>query len=431
MSAKTGAGLDELRAALGARGGPCVTATQSLRARRRGAPLRRPRLLAARDRHGRDRDALVGLDRRRRRPPRRAGRSRRPRAERPGARPSRRPGRAGQRVALALPGVERPRLRRGDVLLAPGAFATSYRLDVALEELEPIADGARLLVHHGTSAVPAASFARGERFAQLRLAAPVVAARGDRVVLRERDDGRRRPDPRPALRADTPTPSASSGPSAARRRCTRRCSSTARGASRRPGSRSSRRAERADRGRRPARPGRERAGRAVGEGRAAAASVRAARLEALPPGRGRRASAGARRRRPRSRRELAAAAPGAREGRGRGARPLPRAGRPARPPRRRVRRLGGGLRAGAGARRSRSARAPAGSRSPASATSPAAGGATRSSCSSASTRTASPVGSATSGCFAADRCDHRRRLPRPDRRSPRASARGSGSGSGS
>ena len=85
---------------------------------------------------------------------------------------------------LALPGVERHELRRGDALLARGAFATSYRLDVALEELAPIADGARLHVHHGTAAVPARVVRAGEGFAQLRLAAPVVAARGDRVVLR-------------------------------------------------------------------------------------------------------------------------------------------------------------------------------------------------------------------------------------------------------
>ena len=91
---------------------------------------------------------------------------------------------AGQRVALALPGIERSRLRRGDTLGAPGAYRTSFRLDVVLEELEPIARGARLLVHHGTTSVPARIVRVGERFAQLRLAAPVVAARGDRVVLR-------------------------------------------------------------------------------------------------------------------------------------------------------------------------------------------------------------------------------------------------------
>jgi selenocysteine-specific elongation factor len=91
---------------------------------------------------------------------------------------------AGQRVAVNLPGVERQDIRRGDVLVAPGSFPLSYRLEVDLEELAPIADGARLSVHHGTSRIPARVVRVGEGHAQLRLAAPVVAARGDRVVLR-------------------------------------------------------------------------------------------------------------------------------------------------------------------------------------------------------------------------------------------------------
>ena len=91
---------------------------------------------------------------------------------------------AGQRVALSLPGVERSEVHRGDALVAPASFPVSYRLDVTLAELEPIADGARLSVHHGTSRVPARVASVGERWAQLRLSEPVVAGRGDRVVLR-------------------------------------------------------------------------------------------------------------------------------------------------------------------------------------------------------------------------------------------------------
>jgi selenocysteine-specific elongation factor len=91
---------------------------------------------------------------------------------------------AGQRVALTLPGVERHDVRRGDALVSPGAFPVSYRLDVALAELEPIGDAARVSVHHGTSRLPARLLRIGDRWAQLRLAEPVVAARGDRVVLR-------------------------------------------------------------------------------------------------------------------------------------------------------------------------------------------------------------------------------------------------------
>ena len=91
---------------------------------------------------------------------------------------------AGQRVAVSLPGVERRDVRRGDVLVAPGAFPRSYRLELTLEELAPIPDGARLTAHHGTSRIPARVIRVGDTHAQLRLAAPVVAARGDRVVLR-------------------------------------------------------------------------------------------------------------------------------------------------------------------------------------------------------------------------------------------------------
>jgi len=111
---------------------------------------------------------------------------------------------AGQRVALALPGFERSDLRRGDALVAPGSFRSSYRLDVTLEELEPIPDGARLHVHHGTGAILARVVRAGERFAQLRLAAPVVAARDDRVVLRASTTvaGGRVLDPVPARHSD-------------------------------------------------------------------------------------------------------------------------------------------------------------------------------------------------------------------------------------
>ena len=91
---------------------------------------------------------------------------------------------AGQRVAVSLPGVEREDVARGEALVAPGAYPISYRLDVALEELVAIGDNARLHVHHGTASVPARLVRIGDRFAQLRLDRPAVTARGDRVVLR-------------------------------------------------------------------------------------------------------------------------------------------------------------------------------------------------------------------------------------------------------
>jgi selenocysteine-specific elongation factor len=87
-------------------------------------------------------------------------------------------------VAVSLPGIERSDVIRGDALIEPAAYPVSYRLDVALEEVEPIRDGARLQAHIGTAHVIARVVRVGERWAQLRLAEPVVAARGDRVVLR-------------------------------------------------------------------------------------------------------------------------------------------------------------------------------------------------------------------------------------------------------
>jgi selenocysteine-specific elongation factor len=88
---------------------------------------------------------------------------------------------AGQRVAVNLPTVERRDLGRGDVLVEPGHYPVSYRLDILLEELAEIP--AAVTVHIGTQAVPA-RVARTGRYAQLRLARQVVAARGDHVVLR-------------------------------------------------------------------------------------------------------------------------------------------------------------------------------------------------------------------------------------------------------
>jgi selenocysteine-specific elongation factor len=89
---------------------------------------------------------------------------------------------AGQRVAVNLPGVERHEVGRGDALVTPDAFVTSYRLDVRLEAIADVP--AAVSVHHGTSQIAARVVLADDTHAQLRLAAPVVAARGDRFVLR-------------------------------------------------------------------------------------------------------------------------------------------------------------------------------------------------------------------------------------------------------
>lgn len=109
---------------------------------------------------------------------------------------------AGQRVAVSLPGIDRSRLRRGDALVTPGAFRHTYRLDVALEQMDEIP--ARAQLHHGTSQVVARVARAGDGYAQLRLSAPLVAARGDRFVLRTSTTvgGGRVLDPLPPRHAD-------------------------------------------------------------------------------------------------------------------------------------------------------------------------------------------------------------------------------------
>ncbi len=95
---------------------------------------------------------------------------------------------AGQRVALNVVGPKRGELARGDVVVADGApAAVSYRLDAALEWAdagrEP-AGGERVQVHHGTRESPARLAWLGGRYWQVRLEHPLVAWVGDRVVLR-------------------------------------------------------------------------------------------------------------------------------------------------------------------------------------------------------------------------------------------------------
>ena len=88
---------------------------------------------------------------------------------------------AGQRVAVALPRVPVARLPRGTALVEPGAFHVSYRLDLALDEVEPVP--ARVTAHHGSAEAPA-RIRRRDGVAELRLSAPLVAMAGDRVLLR-------------------------------------------------------------------------------------------------------------------------------------------------------------------------------------------------------------------------------------------------------
>src|SRR5262249_9430618 len=106
---------------------------------------------------------------------------------------------AGQRTALALHGVERAELARGDWLATPGSLRPSRVLDVRFELLPDYPrewkPDARVRFHlrapesidRLSLPVPVARGARapgGSALAQLTLERPAVAARGDRFVIR-------------------------------------------------------------------------------------------------------------------------------------------------------------------------------------------------------------------------------------------------------
>jgi selenocysteine-specific elongation factor len=90
---------------------------------------------------------------------------------------------AGQRVALNLAGIERGAVARGDVVAAPGAVAPSRVLDCELA-LRDARHGMRAHVHHGTRETPARMVDLGDGLWQARLEQPLLARAGDRVVVR-------------------------------------------------------------------------------------------------------------------------------------------------------------------------------------------------------------------------------------------------------
>ena len=105
-------------------------------------------------------------------------------------------GLAGQRTALALHGVDRDQVTRGDWLVAPGSLKASRVLDVRFELLadyprEWKAD-TRVRFHLGAAEVIGRLLLLGSgslppggsSLAQVRLEQPAVAARGDRFVVR-------------------------------------------------------------------------------------------------------------------------------------------------------------------------------------------------------------------------------------------------------
>jgi selenocysteine-specific elongation factor len=89
---------------------------------------------------------------------------------------------AGQRVALNLAGIAVDEIARGDVVTT-GALTPTYVVDAALE-VRDAEHGMRVQVHHGTREAPGRLAELGGRFWQLRLEQPLLARRGDHVVVR-------------------------------------------------------------------------------------------------------------------------------------------------------------------------------------------------------------------------------------------------------
>ncbi len=114
----------------------------------------------------------------------------------------------GQRVAVNLQGVEVADLRRGDTLVERGSLETTRRFDAVLTVLagaRAVKHGARVRCHHGTAeamarvsvcgpttmavdagepAFPNALEPGAEGFVRVRLEEPLALTRGDRFVLR-------------------------------------------------------------------------------------------------------------------------------------------------------------------------------------------------------------------------------------------------------
>ncbi len=92
--------------------------------------------------------------------------------------------RAGQRVAVNLAGVRARDVSRGDALAAVGRVDETRILDCALTLAGGARHGERVQVHHGTRDVPGRLADLEDGLWQLRLERPVLAAEGDRIVVR-------------------------------------------------------------------------------------------------------------------------------------------------------------------------------------------------------------------------------------------------------
>jgi selenocysteine-specific elongation factor len=91
---------------------------------------------------------------------------------------------AGQRVAINLVGVGVDEVGRGDVIAGEDAdLRPAWILDASLD-LGGAEPPARAQIHHGTRETPARIVARGEGRWQMRCERPLIASEGDRFVVR-------------------------------------------------------------------------------------------------------------------------------------------------------------------------------------------------------------------------------------------------------
>ena len=102
---------------------------------------------------------------------------------------------AGQRVAVNLAGVDAGEITRGETLTLPEAVTITRRIDVAVDLLPSapaLRHGARVRFHHGTRELLGRVIVTGgaeiragdTAFARIRLESPAVLTRGDRFILR-------------------------------------------------------------------------------------------------------------------------------------------------------------------------------------------------------------------------------------------------------
>ena len=102
----------------------------------------------------------------------------------------------GQRTAVNLAGIEHTALKRGMVLLTPGKFRKTRRIDARLELLasaRKMKQGARVHFHAGTAETIAEVFFHGQKelppgasaFANLKLQDDILVLEGDRFIVRQ------------------------------------------------------------------------------------------------------------------------------------------------------------------------------------------------------------------------------------------------------